>query len=146
VKEGDPPFQTPGPKRRVSQKKTKSKSLYGAKAVVHANWCIVPTMNYPFLAIQAVIVLVLVGVARLNGRKCQWNVHQSEIKLILGISIVVFVQLADFIVETTENKGLGILYHIQWIGVYWIALAIFRGRYLREAKRNSGTTVKSPTH
>jgi len=48
-----------------------------------------------------------------------------------GITIVVLVQIGQFIRES-EGHSLGLLYHIQWIGVYWIALATFRLKDLKK--------------
>jgi hypothetical protein len=91
--------------------------------------------------IQIALVFILVGAAKTNSRKCQWSADKARSRLIWGVFTVGFVQVASFIREMMEDKGLGILYHIQWIGVYWIALASYRRKYLREAKRAAGTAI-----
>ena len=84
-------------------------------------------MSYlAFWIFQVLLVFSLVWAAKSSRNKCRWNVEQVKRKLAWGIFIVVFVQIADLYKELTLNKGLGIFYHIQWIGVYWIALAVDR--------------------
>ncbi len=68
---------------------------------------------------------------------CDWTHEFANRRLRWGIATVAFVQIAAFIRETTEGHGLGIFYHIQWIGVYWIALATFRLKDLKnEAEKH----------
>lgn len=84
---------------------------------------------------QLLIVLVLISVAKSNRSKCAWDEGSSKSWLTKGIVLVCFVQIADFIREysTQGEHGLGLLYHVQWFGVYWIALSIYRRRDLRRA-------------
>jgi hypothetical protein len=96
-----------------------------------------------FWGIQIILVFVLIGAAKARSRSCQWSADKTTRRLQWGIATVAFVQVADFISETMEDKGLGILYHIQWIGVYWIALAVFRRRILREAGKTSAPVTQS---
>src|SRR5258708_14385270 len=97
-----------------------------------------------FWGVQIILVFVLIGAAKARSRSCQWNAGKTTRRLQWGIATVAFVQIADFIRETTEDKGLGILYHIQWIGVYWIALAVFLRRILRDAEKESSPVAQSP--
>ena len=85
---------------------------------------------------QAIIICVLVLWARSKKVKCGWTYEFAKRRLVWGISIVVLVQIGQFIRES-EGHGLGLLYHIQWVGVYWIALATFRLKDLKkEAAKN----------
>ena len=95
-------------------------------------------MSYVFSWVfQIILVFVLIAVAKAKSRNCEWNEAKAKSRLNWGIALVVFVQVADFIKEaTTEGHGLGILYHIQWIGIYWVALAAYRRRILRQAEQS----------
>jgi len=64
--------------------------------------------------------------------------------MLWGISIVFIVQICGFVQEATSDHGLGLLYHIQWIGVYWIALAVYRRKYLRASPTNASMTAQNP--
>ena len=94
-----------------------------------------------FWIFQIALVLTLVSTAKAQARKCQWSAEKAWSKFMWGVFVVGFIQLADLYREMFENKGLGILYHIQWIGVYWIALGSYRRKYLREVKRAAGTAT-----
>ena len=93
-------------------------------------------MTYLFSwAFQLIVILLLITYARTRRHGCGWPDRYAWRRLNWGIAIVSVVQLATFIRNTTEGRGIGFLYHVQWIGVYWIALATFRLRDLkREAK------------
>lgn len=93
---------------------------------------------------QLLMVLALILTAKARGRKCQWNVDKTKSRLGWGVSIVAIVQIAQFVKEATQDQGLGILYHIQWIGVYWIALAVYRRKYMRESASNPNLTAEPP--
>jgi hypothetical protein len=95
-------------------------------------------------AFQLALVLVLVFSAKARARSCQWSLSKAETKLLWGISIVVIVQICEFVEEATSDHGVGLLYHIQWIGVYWIALAVYRRKYLRSSPANATMTAAEP--
>jgi hypothetical protein len=87
-------------------------------------------------AFQGIIVCVLVLWARSRRAKCGWTQAFAKRRLVWGISIVVLVQVGQFIRES-EGHSLSLLYHIQWVGVYWISLATFRLKDLKtETTRN----------
>lgn len=88
---------------------------------------------------QVVLVLILVFQAKSRASTCKWDAKLTERRLTWGISIVVIIQIADFFEEYSSpgHHGLGPLYHIQWIGVYWIALAVYRRKYLRAMTADS---------
>ena len=90
-------------------------------------------------ALLAATAFAMVALARARARECGWTASEAIRKLWWGISIVAVVQIADFVRETTEGKGLGLLYHIQWVGVYWISLAVLRRRKLRQIERDSAS-------
>ena len=93
---------------------------------------------------QLALVLVLVSTAKARARSCQWDRAKAENKLLFGISIVVIVQICEFVQEATSDHGIGPLYHIQWIGVYWIALSVYRSKYLRASRANAPMTAPNP--
>jgi hypothetical protein len=93
---------------------------------------------------QLALVFVLVFSAKARARSCQWSLSKAGTKLLWGISIVVIVQILEFIQEATSDHGLGLLYHIQWIGVYWIALSVYRSKYLRASRANAPMTAPNP--
>lgn len=90
--------------------------------------------NIAYWVFQLVLVLILVFSAKSRGHTCQWNEAKVKSRLTWGVVIVAFVQVAEFLQEATtpNHHGLGLLYHIQWIGVYWIALSAYRRKYMRE--------------
>ncbi len=93
---------------------------------------------------QLVLVLVLVFAAKSRASTSKWDMAKTGNRLRWGISIVAVVQICDIIKEATSGYGLGPLYHIQWIGVYWIALAVYRRKYLRASPSNAAVTAQTP--
>jgi len=82
---------------------------------------------------QLVMVLILVFTAKLRASKCHWDSKLTEHRLTWGILTVLVIQVGELVQEysTPDHHGLGIVYHVQWIGVYWIALALYRRKVLR---------------
>ena len=80
-------------------------------------------------AFQAIIICVLVLYAKRGG--CDWTRELAKRRLTWGITIVVLVQVGQFIRES-DGHSLGLLYNVQWVAVYWIARAVFR---LKELNR-----------
>jgi hypothetical protein len=102
-------------------------------------------MTYLFSwAFQAVIVCVLVLFARSKRYRCSWTREFANRRLWWGIATVAFVQIASFIRETTEGHGIGIFYHVQWIGVYWIALSTFRLKDLKKEVQEQPPASTTP--
>jgi hypothetical protein len=80
-------------------------------------------------AFQAIVICVLVLYAKRAG--CDWTRELAKRRLAWGITIVVLVQVGQLIRES-EGHSLSLLYHVQWVGVYWIARAAFRLKYLKK--------------
>jgi hypothetical protein len=108
---------------------------------VREGWVLCPMTYLVSWAIQAVFVVVLVLSARSRRFKCVWTREFAWRRLNWGIITVAIVQIATFIRNTTEGRGVGIFYHIQWIGIYWIALASFR---LKDLKAESPAKDSQP--
>lgn len=81
-------------------------------------------------ALQFLFVVILVAIARSRRHKCSWTIVTANSKLQFGIAIVVAVQVGGFINLYVNGYGTGILGILQWVGVYWIAMSIYRKRDL----------------
>lgn len=95
-----------------------------------------------------VFIVLLVYVARSRRNLCSWDSKLARRRLVWGIVIVAVVQIGGFIKLVTMGTGIGVFGAIQWIGVYWVAAAIFRRRDLHisgqkiniEATQDKATT------
>ena len=68
-------------------------------------------------------------------------------RLIWGIAAIAAVQIGGFIALVTTGKGIGMLGIIQWIGVYWVALALYRRSDLKQAGQQRATAAApNPEH
>ncbi len=76
---------------------------------------------------------------------CRWDATATKSWLVKGIALIAFVQIAGILreIQTDGQHGVGILYHVQWFGVYWIALAVYRRRDLESAGVASEASVNS---
>ncbi len=82
--------------------------------------------------IQAFLVLILVGSARARRNHCAWTRDLAKRRLSWGIVTVLVIQSLQFYREASTGHGVGPLYHIQWIGVFWIARSLFRLQDLKK--------------
>lgn len=95
-------------------------------------------MGFLEVALYIGFAWILVMIAKAQRAKCQWDAKTAQRRLIYGVLIVVFVQAAGFValMSGTRITPFGI---IQWVGVYWIALSIFRRNDLKKDIDNSAS-------
>lgn len=87
------------------------------------------------------VALALVLTARARRQRCTWDSRRAKRRLVVGIVIIAAAQIGTRlvlraygprIVFTVPVFILALPGYIQWFGVYWIAMAIFRLRDLKK--------------
>jgi hypothetical protein len=83
------------------------------------------------LGLTVLAVLILVQIAKSRRAKCKWDRKTALDRMWIGILAVGAVRIGGFILILKEGHGVGVLAIIQWVGIYWIALSVYRQKDLK---------------
>ncbi len=80
------------------------------------------------------VILLLVQAAKSRRAKCDWDWKKATRRFWWGVIGIAAVQIGGVVVLIDTGHSIGIRGVIQWPCIYWVALAVYRKRDLRQKK------------
>lgn len=94
-----------------------------------------------YVSLHSLVICVLILVARSKRERCNWGFKKARDRYQIGILGILAVQLGGFLLwmrdGELETQTAFLMAIVQWTGIYWVALAVYRRRDLVREQKNA---------